>query len=194
VPERDRDIDTLVQQADLRDPIAVDALFAECYRELHRLAESHIRRAGPGATLSPTTLLHEAYLNLSGRTEVAFRDQGRFLAYAARAMRGLVIDYVRRRQALKRGRDIEVPLTDDLDAAAEIPGAADELRGLSDALDELASVSPMLAELVDLYFFCGFTFGEIAVLRNVSERTIQRDWRKARLLLHRALLEASAPE
>lgn len=183
------ELEVLIERADHADPEAVDQLFAMLYAELHRLALSALRRAGGYVTLSPTTLLHEAYLSMSGRSEVTFPDRARFLAYASRAMRGLVIDFARRRHAGKRGRQLEITLGDDESPSSETQQTADELVRLGDALAELAAVAPELAELVDLHFFCGFSFGEIAALRDVSERTVQRDWRKARLLLHHALLE-----
>ncbi len=169
------------------DPAAADALFAQLYAELHRLAEQSLRRAGGPLTISPTTLLHEAYLSMAGR-DTAYADRGRFLAYASRAMRGLVIDLARARRAQKRGRDLEVTLTGEEPPRAEAVQAAEEMARLGDAIDELARLEPALAELVDLHFFCGFSFAEIAAVRDVSERTVQRDWRKARLLLHRGLL------
>jgi RNA polymerase sigma factor (TIGR02999 family) len=185
----ERELDVLIRRADDAEPGAIDALFAMLYQELHRLAEASLRRAGSGITLSPTTLLHEAYLNITGRDDVAFPDRGRFLAYASRAMRGLVIDYTRQRQAKKRGRLLEITLADDGPVSAEALRTGEELSRLGDALDELARLAPGLAELVDLHFFCGFSFSEIAVLRGVSDRTVQREWRKARLLLHHALLD-----
>jgi RNA polymerase sigma factor (TIGR02999 family) len=167
----------------------VDALFALLYGELHRLAEHALRREGGVLTLGPTTLLHEAYLNIAGRSDVDFVDRSRFLAYASRAMRGLLIDYARRRQAVKRGRLLEITLSGDEEPSAEASQSAAELVRLGDVLGELTDLEPSLAEVVDLHFFCGFSFLEIAALRGVSDRTIQRDWRKARLLLHRALRE-----
>lgn len=162
-------------------------LFAALYDELHRLAESHLRRGAGGLGLSTTTLLHEAYLDLASRPALGFPDRSRFLGYAARAMRGIVIDYARRSRALKRGRGaFEITLTSA--NAADAATDAEELSRLSDALDELGALEPSLAELVDLHFFCGYTMGEIAELRRVSERTVQRDFRKARLLLQHALL------
>jgi RNA polymerase sigma factor (TIGR02999 family) len=181
------DIDALIRRADQADGAAVDELFTLLYRELHRLAEHALRRDGGVLTLGPTTLLHEAYLNIAGRDDVAFEDRARFLAYASRAMRGLLIDYARRRQARKRGRDLEITLSDDGPASGPLTSSAEELVQLGDALAELAALEPSLAEVVDLHFFCGFSFIEIATLRRVSERTVQRDWRKARLLLHRVL-------
>ena len=180
------DIGDLIQRADRADPSATDKLFALLYHELHGLAEHHLRRGGSGLSLGATTLLHEAYLNVARREGVDFPDRGRFLAYASRAMRGLVVDYARRRSAKKRGRQFEITLADDEVGGSE---AADgeELSLLSEALDELAGLDAGLAQLVDLHFFCGFSFTEIAGLRGVSERTVQRDWRKARILLHHRL-------
>jgi RNA polymerase sigma factor (TIGR02999 family) len=183
------DIGALIRRADGADRGAAGELFALLYDELHRLAEHHLRRGGAGLTLGPTTLLHEAYLNVTGRDRLAFPDRARFLAYASRAMRGLLIDYARRRQAAKRGRQLEITLAGDEPPSAAVARAAEELERLGDALDELATLEPGLAELVDLHFFCGLTFGEIAELRGVSERTVQRDWRKARVLLHKTLLD-----
>jgi RNA polymerase sigma factor (TIGR02999 family) len=182
-------VDALIRRADEADPRAADELFALLYTELHRLADVALRRSGSSLTLSPTTLLHEAYLNMVGRPDVAFPDRARFLAYASRAMRGLVIDYARRRRAAKRGRELEITLADDAPASPDAERTSEELGRLADALNDLGALDALLAELVDLHFFCGFSFAEIASLRGVSERTVQRDWRKARLLLHHALLD-----
>ncbi|HLB08206.1 MAG TPA: ECF-type sigma factor [Gemmatimonadaceae bacterium] len=182
------DVRSLIEQADRADPVAADALFTMLYAELHRLAESSLRRAGASITLGATTLLHEAYLNMAGREGVAYPDQARFLGYASHAMRGLIIDYTRRRRAQKRGRELEITLEGEVAQLTDSMRDVEELEELGDALDELATLEPSLAELVDMHFFCGFTFAEISALRSVSERTVRRDWRKARLLLHRALL------
>lgn len=180
----------LVARADAGDAPARDALFAALYGELHRLAESHIRRGGGNLTLGATTLLHEAYLDISRRDALAFPDRNRFLGYASRAMRGLVIEYVRARYALKRGGDLTFTTLEE--GRAEAGAGGREIEALGAALEELAALEPALAELVDLKFFCGFTFAEIAALRGVGERTVQRDWAKARVLLHRFLGGESA--
>ena len=148
-----------------------------------------VRQRGPEVTLGTTTLLHEAYLNISEREGLHFADRAHFLAYASRAMRGLMIDYVRRRRAKKRGSEFQLTGTLDQAGDGSDAPAAEPLERLGDALDTLGGVDPTLAQLVDLHFFCGLSFGEIASLREVSERTVQRDWRKARLLLHRTLQE-----
>jgi RNA polymerase sigma factor (TIGR02999 family) len=154
------------------------------YSELHRLAEWQLARNGAGVTLGPTTLLHEAYLDMSKR-EAVFPDRGRFMAYASKVMRGLIIDYARHRRAQKRGGGFEITsLGDDVgDPKADVG----ELTELSAVIDELAAVDPALAEVVDLRFFAGFSFAEIAAMRGVSERTVQRRWEKARIYLHGAI-------
>ena len=177
----------LIRAAETGDGAAADQLFAALYRELHSIAERELHRGGADLTLGTTTLLHEAYLNVAGREGVQFASRAQFLAYAARAMRGLMIDYARRRRAKKRGGEFHIT-----SPGVDLAGAGDsrsaiELEELGTALETLAAVSPGLAQLVDLHFFCGFSFGEIAELKDVSERTVQRDWRKARLLLHQAL-------
>lgn len=180
------DLSELLRRADQADPQAADQLFAALYGELRRLAEHHLER-GASLTLSTTSLVHDAYLSMVGREGVKFPDRARFFAYASKAMRGLVVDYARRRRAKKRGREYEITLVEEEIPAGSAREAGQDLQELADALDDLAQLNPGLAELVDLHFFAGFSFGEIAELREVSERTVQRDWRKARLLLHHAL-------
>lgn len=183
------DLQALISLADAADAQAAERLFALLYHELHRLAEHHLRRQGRSLTLGSTTLIHEAYLNIAGRDSVSFTSRGRFLAYASRAMRTLVIDYARRRRAQKRGRELEITLVGDEPPTTAAERTARELEQLGDALTELGAVDPDLASLVDLHFFCGFSFVEIAELRGVSDKTVQRDWRKARMLLHHSLLD-----
>ena len=181
------DLTELLARADQADAQAADELFATFYTELRRLAEHQLERGGGSLTLSTTTLVHDAYLSMVGRRDTKFPDRARFFAYASRAMRGLVIDYARRRRAKKRGRDYEITLVEEEVGAPDALQAGQDLDALSDALSQLAELDPALAELVDLHFFGGFSFVEIAELRGVSERTAQRDWRKARMLLHHAL-------
>ncbi len=170
----------------LRVAHVTEELFTTLYAQLRQIAQSALRRAGPQLTVSPTTLLHEAYLKISARDALHFPDRVRFMAYASRAMRTLVIDLVRERRALKRGAAFEITAMPA--EAEEVAVDSRELQRISDGLDELTGVDPALTELVDLKFFCGFSFAEIAALREVSERTVQRDWNKARLFLHDALL------
>jgi RNA polymerase sigma factor (TIGR02999 family) len=183
-------IASLIVSADRGDPAAAEALFTVLYGELHRMAKRELARQGGHVTLGATTLLHEAYLDISGREGLVFPDRARFMAYAARVMRGLIIDHVRRRHAVKRGGMFEITALDT--SIAENVANEQELQRISDALDELANVDATLAEIVDLKFFCGFSFAEIGAMRGVSERTVQRQWEKARIYLHRAIGDAQS--
>jgi RNA polymerase sigma factor (TIGR02999 family) len=171
--------------------LAANELFTSLYAELKRLASSALRRVGGPATLTPTAVLHEAWIDIcAGPLAAQFPDRNRFLGYAARAMRGLVIDYTRRNQAQKRGGEFHLTVL-----PTELPDASagdDELSRLAEALEELGSVDPRLVEVVDLKYFCGFSFADIAAMRQVSERTVQRDWEKARMLLHKVLRDDPA--
>jgi len=178
-------ISLLIGEAEKGDGLAASKLFDVLYAELHRLARRQLARQGFPVSLSTTTLLHEAYLDMAGQEGRSFPDQGRFMAYAARVMRGLIIDHARNRLAIKRGGQFEITsLPENVgDNAAD----DQELTRISQALDELAQLDSSLAQIVDLKFFCGFSFSEIADLRGVSERTVQRKWEKARIYLHRNL-------
>jgi RNA polymerase sigma factor (TIGR02999 family) len=163
-------------------------LFASLYADLRRIADRELRRF-PAAGVSPTTLVHEAYLNLVNREGVSFPDDGRCLSYVARAMRGVLIDFSRRHQAMKRGSEFKI-VELNTQIGEEMSDDKSLVR-LSEALDELAQHDPGLAEVVDLKYFCGFSFAEIAKLRGISERTVQRDWQKVRLLLYQHIKESS---
>ena len=182
VPEQPQPADPL---QGIHDPEARNQLFASLYAELHRLAQRELRHRGYWLTLGATTLLHEVYLNLHGRLSAPFQDRARFLAYASRAMRGLIVDYARSRKAIKRGAGFQI--TSLPTNVPEQLTDSEELQRLSTAVDRLAAIAPRLAELIDLKYFGGFSFNEIAAMWQMSERTVQRDWEKARVFLHRAL-------
>ena len=179
-------ISALIASADGGDRSAADQLFTALYRELHDLARRQLARSSPEMTLGTTTLLHEAYLDMAELEGAVFPDRGRFMGYAAKVMRGLIIDHVRNRKALKRGGQFHLSSLE-----ADVVDRADEnhLSKISEALDRLARVEPELAQIVDLKFFCGFSLREIAAMRGVSERTVQRDWEKARIFLHDSLAD-----
>jgi len=178
-------ISSLIEAVERGEGSGARALFDALYAELHRLAKRELVRAGVPVSLSATTLLHEAYLDMAARSGTSFPDRARFMGYAARAMRGLVIDHVRSRHAQRRGGQFEIT---SLGTEVEESVFDDrELTRISDALDELAKTDPSLAELVDLKFFCGFSFADIAGMRGTSERTVQRNWEKARIYLHHSI-------
>jgi RNA polymerase sigma factor (TIGR02999 family) len=175
---------SLIDAAERGDSSAADALFSALYSELHRMAKRELARQGVPVSLGVTTLLHQAYIEIAAKEGTSFPDRARFMGYAARVMRGLIIDHARRRHAQKRGGQFELT-----SAETEVEHAAvdRDLNRISEALDELAKTEPPLAELVDLKFFCGLTFAEVATLRGISERTVQRQWEKARIYLHRSI-------
>jgi RNA polymerase sigma factor (TIGR02999 family) len=178
-------IRSLISAAESGDQAATGSLFSSLYSELHRLAKRELARQWGPVSLSVTTLLHEAYLDMAARDDPSFPDQARFMGYAARVMRGLIIDHARKHSAIKRGGEFEItPLGDN---EVENPANAKELSSISDALDELTKVEGELAEVVDLKFFCGFSFAEIAAMQKLSERTVQRRWERARIYLHRSI-------
>ncbi|HEX6707205.1 MAG TPA: ECF-type sigma factor [Albitalea sp.] len=171
-------------------PSAADAadasmLFTTLYDELRRLARREVWRNGGRDIVSTSTLVHEAWLAIGQRQGLRFDEPGQFLAYAARAMRGMVIDRIRATQAQKRGGDLVITSlgTHNVEQALQ----PESLDSMAEALDELATLEPELANVVELTFFGGFTFAEVARMHGVSERTVQRQWHKARMLLHRAL-------
>jgi RNA polymerase sigma factor (TIGR02999 family) len=178
-------ISSLISAAEQGDRAAAEALFSALYSELHRLAKRELARQGVPVSLGATTLLHKAYIEMAAEDGTSFPDRARFMGYAARVMRGLIIDHARSRRAQKRGGQFEITSL-EADVVGEAPDDR-ELTRISEALDELAKAEPLLAEVVDLRFFCGFSFLEIAVMKGVSERTAQRHWEKARIYLHRSI-------
>jgi RNA polymerase sigma factor (TIGR02999 family) len=164
---------------------ALDDLFSAAYEELRRLASS-VRRGDPGATLSPTALVNEAWLKLSHEPRVASTSRLHFKRIAARAMRQVLIEAARRRTAHKRGGP-ELGLVTFDDALGDVAGSADELLALDEALDALARIHPRQAIMVESRFFGGLDVSETAALLEVSEATVRRDWRAAKAWLAREL-------
>jgi RNA polymerase sigma factor (TIGR02999 family) len=175
----------LTDAAERGDRVAAKALFEALYSELHRMAKGVLARRGGSVSLSATTLLHEAYLAMASREGPSFPDRSRFMGYASKVMRSLIIDHARERRAEKRGGLFEITSLET--TTVENPVEYREVAEIGEALDELGKVEPALAEIVDLKFFCGLSFAEIAALRKVSERTTQRNWERARLYLHRKI-------
>jgi RNA polymerase sigma factor (TIGR02999 family) len=177
-------LSSLLDAADRGSKAAADRLFSALYGELRRLAKHELARHGAPMSLSATTLIHKAYIEIARKDGADFVDRSRFMGYTARVMRGLIIDHARSSRAQKRGGQFEITSLE-----TEIDSAVDDqkLVRISEALDELAKAEPALAEIVDLKFFCGLSFDEIAAMRGVCERTVQRQWEKARIYLHRSI-------
>lgn len=163
--------------------------FLRLYGELRQIAERMLRREAPGHTLQPTALLNEAWLKLGGHSGPEALSREHFLAIAARAMRQVLVEYARRRQAHKRGGDlVAVTLADD---QVGIAMPIDDLLGLDDALERLAAHDARLARVVEMRFFGGLSEEEIAQALGVTTRTVQRDWVKARAWLQSELSDPS---
>ena len=160
---------------------ALDQVLATLYQELHSMARRQL--AGQhGHTLDATALVHEAYLKLVGRNTAQFDDRAHFFAYAASAMRSVVVDYARQRLAQKRGGDLHrvTELPEEIEGGLRLD---EETLGLDNALTRLAAVDQRLAQVVELRYFAGLSELEIAALLKRSERSIRRDWQKARVFL-----------
>jgi RNA polymerase sigma factor (TIGR02999 family) len=164
---------------------ATNALFSTLYSELHRLAKRELRRLWIPGIPSVTAVLHDTYLNMVAHTGLSFTGHAHFMGYAARVMRGLIVDHVRKHRSIKRGGAFKITSLEPDEAGN--PTHARELVEIRDALHELAKAEPGLAEVVDLKFFHGLSLAEIAAAQKLSERTVQRRWERARTYLRRSI-------
>jgi RNA polymerase sigma factor (TIGR02999 family) len=163
-------------------PEGVNELFPALYNELRRLARSRLAGGGRHTMLDTGTLVHEAFLRMQRDGGVSVKDREHFMAYAATTMRSIVIDFVRRRSAERRGGDVQ-HVTLDTRAADVLGGSDDEILAVHEALETLAEVDPRLVSVVEMRYFAGLTDIEIGAALGVTDRTVRRDWERARLLL-----------
>jgi RNA polymerase sigma factor (TIGR02999 family) len=182
----DVNLTELIHRAQQGDSAAADALFTATYQQLRRLARARLRVSGRDAVLDTTALVHESYLRLAEGQRLQLNDRLHFLRYAGRAMRSVIVDFARRQQADRRGggalhvsANPDIP---DLTAAGE-----EQIMRVDEALKQLAQLDQRLAQVVEMRYFAGMTESEIAQALGVTERTVRRDWEKARLLLAQAL-------
>nr|WP_282452718.1 ECF-type sigma factor [Lysobacter sp. CAU 1642] len=175
----------MLQAAGAGDRQAADCAFAMVYDELQRLARRQLQGSSSGP--SATSLVHEVYLRLARSDGVQTTDRQHFFAVAARAMRQLLIDHARERCAAKRGGGQSDQTLDGIAESLGEAGAAERLIALDQSLERLEAFDPSLVSLVDMRFFAGLELEEIAALTGRSERTLKRDWRKARAVLHAAM-------
>ncbi len=167
-----------------------NAVFIMLYAELHRIARSKMARERQSGTLDTHGLLHEAWLRLEKSAPEQWRDRRQFYAAASEAMRRILVDAARRRLAAKRGGGAEaMPMHDELPVAS--PMDDDRLIDVHEALDRLEAEFPMDAQVVKLRFFSGLENKEISTLLDVSERTVERHWKLAKLWLYRKLKESN---
>ncbi len=184
------DVSLLLAAANAGDREAGDRAFALVYADLRTLARRQVQRAanGPGAT----SLVHEVYLRLVGPAAMNIHDREHFFALAARAMRQLVVDHARHHACAKRGGGLAPDDLDGITGHVAAPDNAGRMLELDQALDRLAALDPHLVRLVEMRYFAGLELAEIAVVTGRSERSLKRDWRRARVVLH-ATLEGGIP-
>jgi RNA polymerase sigma factor (TIGR02999 family) len=183
------EITLLLKAAGAGDAQAADRVVALLYADLQRLARSRLRRAGEFTQLDTTALVHEAYLRLQGQAGLAFEDRARFLAYAARVMHSVVVDLVRARQAERRGGQLQ-QVTFSTAVADMAQQTEDQVLQVHEALQALAAQDPRLAQVVEMRYFAGLSEADIAEGLQLTERTVQRDWQKAKLFLAAMLRQA----
>jgi len=177
----------LLSHATAGDRAARDALFEAAYGELRRMAHSRLYGGGRNTVLDTTALVHESYLRLVSSGELTFDDRRAFFGYAAQVMRSVIVDSARARLAQRRGGDVhKLTLATDLAHDAERDDRA--IIDVHEALQELEKADARAAQMVQMRYFGGYSDREIAETLDVTERTVQRDWEKARMLL-RALLD-----
>jgi RNA polymerase sigma factor (TIGR02999 family) len=172
----------LLGQLQAGDPEARDALFAAAYSELHRLARSRLRDGGRSTVLDTTSLVHEAYLRFVGAGALRAEDRRAFFAFASQVMRSVILNSARERIAQKRGGDWQ-PFTLSTQLGDGLANDQDTILKVHEALESLEQAEPRLAQVAQMRYFGGYNEQEIAEALNITERTVRRDWEKARLIL-----------
>ncbi len=183
------EITQLLAAAGRGEASAMDRLFPLVYSELRGMARRRLGGRRPGQTLDTTALVHEAYLKLVDQTQARWNDRSHFLAVSAIAMRHILVDYARRRAAQKRGGDEQHVVLEEGELG--VAARAEEILAIDQALSSLGELNGRLSKLVELRFFAGLSVEETAKVLEVSERTVKRDWRKAKAYLYRELSSSS---
>ena len=179
-------ITTLLRQMLDGDGAARDALFAATYDDLRRLARARLRDGGRNVVLETTSLVNESYLRLAKVGELRVEDRRSFFAYASRVMRSVIVDSARERLAERRGGGLP-PLTLSTELLDNLPAGEQTILDVHEALEVLARADSRLAQVVEMRYFGGYSEQEIADTLGIAERTVRRDWEKARLILAVAL-------
>lgn len=171
----------LLQKAHEGNEAARAQLFAVAYDELRTRARAQLQSGGRNTLLNTTVLVHESYMRYLNAGHLSSAERGYFFSYAAHVMRSVIVDFARQRQAQRRGGNaVHLPLTQ---FAENLSVNEDQVVRINDALDELQKVDERLARVVEMRYFAGMTESEVASAMGVTERTVRRDWQKARLLL-----------
>jgi RNA polymerase sigma-70 factor (ECF subfamily) len=179
-----KDITRLLVDWGKGDQAALDELIPLVYDELRRLATRYMRRENQGHTLQTSALINEAYLRLVDQKNVQLQNRAQFFGFAAQLMRRILVDHARSRSRIKRGGGVQMV---SLAEQAVISNDVAEVIALDDALKNLAEMDPRKAQIVEMKFFGGLTNEEVAEVLKVTSRTVEREWRKAKAWLHRAI-------
>ncbi len=179
------DLTQLIHLAQRGDRDAADALYASTYADLRRLARARLRAGGRYTLLDTCSLVHESYVRFVNGRHLSLQDRLHFMRWAAQVMRSVIVDFARRRVAARRGGGSS-RVTFDVELAATANGE-DQILSVHQALERIAAVDERMMQVVEMRYFGGLTELEIAVALGVTERTVRRDWLKARLLLREAL-------
>ena len=176
------DVTQLLARVREQDNEALNRLFSIVYDDLHRMAQAKVARNGPMTLLDPTSLVHEAYLRFQQAGRLDLDSRGRFMAYVSTVLRNVIVDFARKRSAERRGGG-QANLTLNTEIAGSIGNQDEDILRINDALDELDKTDPRLRQVVEMRYFAGLTEQEIAAALGLTDRTVRRDWERARLLL-----------
>lgn len=180
------DLTQLIHLAQAGDRDAADALYASTYADLRRLARARLRAGGRYTLLDTCSLVHESYVRFVKGGQLSLQDRIHFMRWAGQVMRSVIVDFARRRVAARRGGGA-ARVTFDVEHAATTASGEDEILSVHQALERIATIDERMMQVVEMRYFGGLTEPEIAVALGVTERTVRRDWTKARLLLREAL-------
>jgi RNA polymerase sigma factor (TIGR02999 family) len=179
-------LNSLLQKAQAGDQAARERLFAVAYDELRSQARAQLRSGGRNTFLNTTVLVHESFLRFQQAGQLQGGDRGHFFSYAGRVMRSVIVDFARKRQAERRGGDA-IHVSMDTHLAENLHASDDDVIRINEALEALKDVNGRLVQVVEMRYFVGMTEAEVAAVLGVTDRTVRRDWEKAKLLLTAAL-------
>lgn len=176
------DVTDLLRRVAEHEDAALNQLFEILYLDIHRMARARLAENGPLTLLDPTSLAHEAYLRLHGAGRIDLDSRGRFMAYVSQVLRSVIVDFARKRNADRRGGGV-AHVTLNTEVAESVGNRDDDVLRIDEALDELEKSDPRLRQVIEMRYFAGLSHEEVAAALGVNERTVRRDWERARLLL-----------
>jgi RNA polymerase sigma factor (TIGR02999 family) len=176
------DVTDLLRRVAEHEDEALNRLFEILYADIHRMARARLAENSPLTLLDPTSLAHEAYLRLQGAGRIDLDSRGRFMAYVSQVLRSVIVDFARKRNADRRGGGV-ANVTLNTEVAESVGNRDDDILHIDEALDELEKSDPRLRQVIEMRYFAGLSNEDVAAALGVNERTVRRDWERARLLL-----------